>query len=99
MIKMGMTTMSTIAKLVQSDSFPYFLEIGEYEEDFSAITLKVDGEKFKQDSTSSLLAMTVSESCLMYLTYTPAKKAKCTVTVIDSKTGEQLSREKFSSAA
>ncbi|MCQ2462160.1 MAG: hypothetical protein MJ177_01985 [Clostridia bacterium] len=98
MIKMGMTTMSTIAKMVESDTFPYFLEIGDYEPDFSSITVKVDGKKYRQDSTASLLAMTISESCLMYLTYTTVKKPKCTVTVVDSKTGEELYKETFSSA-
>lgn len=99
MIKMGMTTMATIAKMVESDTFPYFLEIGEYEPDFSAITIKVDGEKYRQDSTASLLPLTVSESCLRYVTYTTMKKPKCTVTVVDSETGEQLYKEKFTSAS
>lgn len=95
LVRMGMQVMSSISKLIRSDTFPYFTEIGEYADDFSSVTVKVNGEKYKNDSTSSLLPMTVGESCLLYLEYTTAKKPKCTVTVADDKTGEILFKDEY----
>lgn len=86
--RMGMTVMSQIGSVLDSGDYPYFKDIGVYNEDFSYIVLLVDGKEYKEESTSNFLPYVVSEFCMYYQLYTTRDNYQCEVVIADEKTKE-----------
>lgn len=88
--RMGMTVMTQIGDILDSGDYPYFKDIGTYNEDFSYIVLLVNGKKYKAESTSNFLPYVVSEFCMYYQLYTTRDNYECEVVIADEKTKEVL---------
>ncbi len=86
--RMGLTVMTQIGNVLDSGDYPYFKDIGVYNEDFSYIVLLVDGKKYKEESTSNFLPYVVSEFCMYYQLYTTRDNYQCEVVIADEKTKE-----------
>lgn len=95
LVSIGMKVIKSMYNVLDEGTFPYFKEIKSYSDDFTQVKIVVDGEAYKADKTSSLLAMTIGETCLMYGMYTVNDDPKCTVIVLDGETNVVLDTKTF----
>ncbi len=86
--RMGMTVMKEIGSILDSGDYPYFKNIGTYNDDFSYMVLLVDGEEYEDDKTSNFLPYVVSECCMYYQLYTTRTSYECEIIIADEKTNE-----------
>ncbi len=63
----GISTMRAICETFESKDYPYVKNLGEYESDFSFITLLVDGNEFKKSENIDNLFGYVANCCAYYL--------------------------------
>ncbi len=91
----GMTVIRNIASSFESEQYPYFKNLGEYNEDFSEITVLVDGKGYMADSTRSFLTYYVGECGLYYQNFTEKTEYICKVIVKDEASGEILDARSY----
>lgn len=85
--RMGTTVMKEIGAIIDSGDFPYAVELGTYNDDFSYITMFVKGKQFKK-ADSSLLPYMIAECGMYYQLYTESTDYKCEVILADHETKE-----------
>ena len=90
--------MIALADVVNSGDFPYAVNIGDYNEDYSYILMLVNSDKYKKaGGTPSYedFARVVSLSGLYYQGFTTEKENSCEVIIADHKSGEVLYRNVY----
>ena len=96
--KKGFELIGKITSLFESETYPYFTDIGEYNENFSHIVLFVDKQEFEKDEFSSSLAAYIADICMHnYQIFTTTADYSCTVTVKDAETEETISEKTYNS--
>lgn len=98
LVRIGTTVMRSIGSTIESEEFPYMLDIGKYNDDFSEIEIFVDKEKYQADGQSSLLPYSISEYCMYYQLYTTRPECACKVTVRDKETNRVIETKQYNQA-
>ncbi len=96
LIRMGMTAINSIGSTFESEEFPYMINIGKYNEDFSEIEIFVDRQGYEADAQSSLLPYTIGEICMYYQLYTTRDNYECKVLVKDNDTNTLIHEKQYS---
>ncbi|MGN0448204.1 MAG: hypothetical protein ACI4GC_06615 [Acutalibacteraceae bacterium] len=93
--EVGRTVVKNISDFIDSDTFPYFKNFKDYNEDFSRISLYVDKEGYNEDKMHSTLLYYVGECCMFYQNYTEKNEYSCKITVIDQTSGEIIDARSY----
>ena len=88
--KTGISTISAICETFESKDYPYVVNLGEYESDFSYVTLLVNKKKFDKADNVDDLYTHVSNCCAYYLLQDNDSPKEYTIDICDEKTGELL---------
>ncbi len=95
LVKIGIQTIKAICETFESKDYPYVKNLGEYEDDFSHVTLLVDSKKYmKADNKDDLFAH-VSNCCAYYLLQDNDSSDKYTIDIRDEKTGSRIESRQF----
>ncbi len=96
--KKGFALINTIGKLMESETYPYFKNLGDYNENFSYIELTVDKKGYERDEFSTQLPAYIADICMHnYQLFTTTADYSCTVKVIDEATGKAISEKTYTS--
>ncbi len=95
--KIGTSIMRNIGDIVDSDNYPYAIELESYSDNFDEIVMIVDGEGYKADNQSSLLPYSLGEYGMFYQIYTTQNEYECTVKLKDEKSGEIIFEKTYKS--
>lgn len=95
LVKVGISTISAICETFESEDYPYVVNLGEYEDDFSYVTLLVNKKKFQQADNTDDLFTHVSNCCAYYLLQDNDGPNKYKIDICDEKTGELLDSKTF----
>ena len=96
--KKGFGIINTIGQLMESDTYPYFKNLGEYNDNFSYIELTVDKKGYEKDEFSSQLPAYIADICMHnYQLFTTTADYSCTVAVKDAKTGKVIYENTYTS--
>ena len=80
--KKGFRLINTLGTLMESDTYPYFTNLGDYNENFSYVELLVDEKGYAKDEFSSQLPSYVADLCMhSYQLFTTTADYSCTVVV------------------
>lgn len=93
--KTGISTISAICETFNSEEFPYVKNLGEYEDDFSYVTILVDSKKYMSAENKNDLFSHISNCCAYYLLQDNDSPDKYTVDICDEKTGNKLETRTF----
>lgn len=88
--KTGIATISAICETFESKDYPYVVNLGEYEADFSYVTLLVNKKKFDKADNVDDLFTHVSNCCAYYLLQDNDSPKEYKIDICDEKTGELL---------
>ena len=88
--KTGIATISAICETFESEDYPYVVNLGEYEADFSYVTLLVNKKKFDKADNVDDLFTHVSNCCAYYLLQDNDSPKEYKIDICDEKTGELL---------
>lgn len=91
----GIATIRAICETFESKEYPYVKDLGEYEDDFSYVTLLVSGKKFKKADNVDLLFARVSNCCAYYLLQDNDSPNEYKIDICDEKTGKLLATKSF----
>ncbi len=95
LVKTGISTISAICETFESEDYPYVLNLGEYSEDFSYVTLLVNKKKFQKADNVDDLFKHVSNCCAYYLLQDNDSPNEYKIDICDEKTGELLDSKTF----
>ncbi len=96
--KKGFGIINTIGQLMESDTYPYFKNLGEYNDNFSYVELTVDKKGYEKDEFSSQLPAYIADICMHnYQLFTTTADYSCTVAVKDAKTGKVIYENTYTS--
>ncbi len=91
----GMETIQIISYLLDSDDYPYFVDLLKYNNDFSELVISVKTKKYNKaenkDDFFNLLAL----ACLHYQDYDVESKGRCKITVCENKTNILVETREF----
>ena len=90
----GTMVMKEIGAIIDSGDFPYVVQLGTYNRDFSYITLLVKGKEFKKADTS-LLPYMLAECGMYYQLFTTNTDYKCEVVIADHESKEVLFQKTY----
>ncbi len=93
--KTGIETISAICETFESKEYPYVVNLGDYEDDFSYVTLLVNKKKFNKADNADALFTHVSNCCAYYLLQDNDSPNKYKIDICDEKTGELLDSRSF----
>lgn len=92
--QIGINSVRAVYDVLESGDFPYVKDIPSLDtENFSAATLSVDGNEYKNVSDDALRI--VAQSCILYQIYNQDKKYKVEITVIDANTNEVIETKTY----
>lgn len=95
LIKTGMSTISAICETFESKEYPYVKNLGEYEQNFSYVTLLVNSGKYMKADNKDKLFSHVSDCCAYYLLQDKDSPDKYTIEIRDEKTGNKIETRQF----
>lgn len=95
LIKVGLQTINAICETFESEDYPYVKNLGEYEDDFSHVTLLVDSSKYLKAENKDELFTHVSNCCAYYLLQDNDGPNKYLIDICDEKTGSRLESRQF----
>lgn len=96
--KKGFGIINTVGQLMESKTYPYFKNLGEYNDNFSYIELIVDKKGYEEDSFSTQLPAYIADICMHnYQIFTTTADYSCTVKVTDEKSGKTISEKTYTS--
>ena len=95
LVKTGISTISAICETIESEDYPYVVNLGDYEDDFSYVTLLVNQKKFKKAKNADDLFTHVSNCCAYYLLQDSDSPNKYKIDICDEKTGELLATREY----
>lgn len=95
LVKVGMETIKGICETFDSEDYPYVKNLGDYEDDFSHVTLLVSSKKFKKADNVDDLFSHVSNCCAYYLLQAEDSPNKYTIDICDVKTGKLLATREY----
>ena len=96
--KKGFNLINTIGQLMGSETYPYFKNLGEYNDNFSYIELLVDAKAYEKDEFASQLPAYIADICMHnYQLFTTTADYSCTVAVKNEKTGKVISEKTYTS--
>lgn len=95
LVRTGIYTMSAIGETFGSEEFPYVKNLGEYEDDFSYVTLLVDSKKYRSAENKDDLFRHISDCCAYYLLQDNDSPKNYTIEICDEKTGAKIETRKF----
>lgn len=93
--KTGIETISAICETFESKEYPYVVNLGEYEDDFSYVTLLVNKKKFEKADNADALFTHVSNCCAYYLLQDKDSPNEYKIDICDQKTGKLLDSRSF----
>ena len=99
LMKEGISTISAICEIIESKDYPYVVNLGEYEDDFSFVTILVNKKKFKKVNNADALFTYVSNCCAYYLLQDNDSPNEYKIEICDEKTGEVLDSRTFNKKA
>ncbi len=91
----GLRVIRNIAKAFDVKSYSYVKDIDSYNDNFSEITLLVDGEKYVQAKNREKLLAHVGSCGIYYQLYTPENTYTCRVIIKDEASGEIIDAKSF----
>ena len=94
----GMKVMMALGEIVDSGDYPYVVNLGDYNEDFSYILMLVNADKYKKAEKQppyDELAFVIGQLGLYYQSFTADEENKCEVVIAGSKSGKVLYKEVF----
>ena len=94
----GMKVMVALGEIVDSGDYPYVVNLGDYNEDFSYILMLVNADKYKKAEKQppyDELAFVIGQLGLYYQSFTADEENKCEVVIAGSKSGKVLYKEVF----
>ena len=95
LVKSGISTISAICETFESKDYPYVVNLGDYEDDFSYVTLLVNNKKFKKATNIDDLFTHVSNCCAYYLLQDNNSPDEYRIDICDNKTGELLATREY----
>ena len=95
LVRTGIYTISAICETFESEEFPYVKNLGEYEDDFSHVTLLVDSKKYRNADNKDELMKHISDCCAYYLLQDNDSPKNYTIEICDEKTGTKIESGKF----
>lgn len=95
LMKTGISTMSAICETFESKDYPYVKNLGEYEDDFSHVTLLVNSKKYRNADNKDELFTHISNCCAYYLLQDNDSPNKYTIDICDEKTGTKIESRQF----
>lgn len=95
LIKTGLTTINAICETIESEDYPYVINMGEYEDDFSHVEILVDAAGYKKANNADDLFNHVSNCCAYYLLQDESSPDKYTIDICNEKTGTKIESRKF----
>ena len=99
LMKEGISTISAICEIIESKDYPYVVNLGEYEDDFSFVTILVNKKKFKKVNNADALFTYVSNCCAYYLLQDNDSPNEYKIEICDENTGEVLDSRTFNKKA
>lgn len=94
-INIGVKTIQAICETIESETYPYVINMGDYDRDFSYMSLIVDEKKFKKADNIDGLFDYVSICCAYYMLNDPSSGNKLKIDIFSEKTGELLATKNF----
>lgn len=94
--QVGITTIKTICDTFESENYPYVINLGEYNEDFSYVTLLVDSKGFKNATNVDELFEYVSNCCAYYLLQDNDSPDEFKIDICNKKNGKLLATRSYS---
>lgn len=94
-INIGVQTIRAICDTIKTDTYPYVINMGEYEDDFSYVSLLVNEKEFKSSNNADGLFDYVSICCAYYMLNDSSSKNTLKIDIISEKTGELLDSRSF----
>ena len=91
----GISVISTLGNLVDSDRYPYIKRIGSYNSDFSEIEFIVNEESYRSAKNTAEMFDTAGSCGILYQLYTTENSYKCTVILTDETTGKEVAKKTF----
>ncbi len=91
----GISTIRAICETFESKDYPYVVNLGEYEDDFSYVTLLVNKKKFKKADNVDSLFTHVSNCCAYYLLQDNDSPNEYKIDICDEKTGKLLASKSY----
>lgn len=94
----GMKVMMSLGEIVDTGDYPYVVELGDHNEDFSYILMLVNADKYKKAENKppyDELAFIIGQLGLYYQSFTAEEENKCEVVIAGYKSGKVLYKEVF----
>ena len=95
LMRTGIYTMSAICETIESKEFPYVKNLGEYEDDFSFVTVLVDSAKFMSADNKEDLYRHISDCCAYYLLQDNDSPKEYVIEICDEKTKMKIESRKY----
>lgn len=96
--KKGFNLINSIGQLMESETYPYFKNLGDYNDNFSYVELLVDARAYEKDEFSSQLPAYIADICMHnYQLFTTTADYSCTVAVKNAKNGKVISEKTYTS--
>lgn len=93
--KIGIQTVKSIGNALDEGKYPFFKEIGAYNENFSEITLIVDGAAYNDYTDKDSFMAFIAGCGIYYQLYTTSNDYSCKVIVQDKESGDVLDAKLF----
>lgn len=96
LINVGLQSIKNISNAIESEKYPFFKELREYNDNFSEITVLVDGAVYKAATPESEAFMAFIAGCgIYYQLYTVENDYECKVVVRDSASKDIIDAKVF----
>ena len=93
--KIGMQVITNVAKVLDMKAYSYVKDIDSYNDNFSEITLLVDGENYIAAGNRENLLVHVGSCGIYYQLYTVENTYTCRVIIKDASSGEIIDAKSF----
>ncbi len=94
--RMGIATIRAICETFDSESYPYVKNLGDYESNFSFVTLLVNGNEFKKATNIDDLFKHISTCCAFYLMLDEEAPDEFTIEIRGVKNKQLLATRSYS---
>lgn len=95
LVNVGIQSIKNIANVMESEKYPFFKELGEYKDDFSEITVRVEKEGYNALEDKNSFMAYIAGCGIYYQLYTTANDYSCKVVVQDAESKEIIDAKLF----
>lgn len=93
--KIGMQVIRSVTSVFDSKEYPFVKELGDYNDNFSEITLYVTKEDYAKSTNKDELLQHVASCGIYYQLFTTENQYKCLVMIKDAETKEIIDAQTF----